>query len=391
MKTLFASFAILALCAVGTAAPQFFDARNDAMGGVGVASSRYQTAGFANPALLTKFKKGDRFAFILPSVGVRVADEDELIDAIADIQDEFDIAQAALASATITPAQLLSLANNLQGLNGRRVTGAAGVGFSFAIPSKSLGFALVAHSYVDTQAFTNIPALDITTIINASIAADLDSLTGEGVVLGAAVSEVGLALATEFSLANMSLSVGIVPKAQRIDTFNYSINVRNFDENDFTDSQFRNDVTKFNFDLGATLQVDDSLTLGIMARNLIEHDVQTVLTNNRILTYNIGPTITIGAAWSGDVITLAADIDVNDMERFKRNDDSQMLRLGAEFDAWNWVQLRAGFVTDLEDTVEDLFTAGVGLSPFDTFHIDIAGMASDKETYGAVVQLTFTF
>ena len=47
MKTLFASFAILALCAVGTAAPQFFDARNDAMGGVGVASSRYQTAGFA--------------------------------------------------------------------------------------------------------------------------------------------------------------------------------------------------------------------------------------------------------------------------------------------------------------------------------------------------------
>lgn len=387
-------YAALSLCASGSAAPQFFDARNDAMGGTGVASSRYQTAGFANPALLTKFKEGDAFAVILPAVGVRVADENGLIDAIDDIQAEFDAAEAALANATITAAQLLRLAANLQAMDGKTVTGAAGAGFSFAVPSKSFAFALVSHSYIDARAFTLVPSLDITTIINAIISGDLSGLTSEGVVLGAAVSEVGLAMATEFSLGGLPFSIGIVPKIQRIDTFNYSINIRNFDNNDFTDSQFRNDVTKFNFDLGVSLQLTESLMLGAMARNLIEHDVQTVMTNNRVKTYNLGPTLTLGAAWHNETITLAADIDVNDTERFQLNDDSQMLRLGIEFDAWNWLQLRAGLLTDMEDTVEDMMTFGVGLSPFDTFHIDIAGMAdlkSDSDTYGVVAQLTFTF
>lgn len=394
MKFHLTVFAALSLCAIGSAHPQFFDARNDAMGGTGVASSRYQTAGFANPALLTRFKKGDSFAFILPSVGIRVADEDGIIDAIDDVQNEIKAAQTALGNATITVAQLLRLAGNLLALDGKTANATAGAGFSFAFPSKSFGFALVGHSYLDAQVFAVVPTIDINTIITAVTSGDLNGLTTEGVILGAAVSEVGLAMATEFSLEDISLSVGIVPKVQRIDTFNYSINIRNFDDNDFTDSRFRNNATKFNFDLGASLQLNETLTLGAMARNLIEHRIQTVMTNNRIETYNMSPTLTLGAAWHNETVMLAADIDVNQMERFRRNDDSQMLRIGAEFDAWNWVQLRVGIQTDLEDTVDDLVTLGVGLSPFDTFHIDVAGITGLKrntETYGAIVQLTFTF
>lgn len=37
-----------------TAATSYFEARNDAMGGTGVASSHYGVAPLANPALLTK-------------------------------------------------------------------------------------------------------------------------------------------------------------------------------------------------------------------------------------------------------------------------------------------------------------------------------------------------
>ncbi|EIC82843.1 plasmid transfer protein TraF, partial [Serratia sp. M24T3] len=41
------------------AAGNYYDARNDAMGGTGVASSTYGTAVLANPALMTKAKPDD--------------------------------------------------------------------------------------------------------------------------------------------------------------------------------------------------------------------------------------------------------------------------------------------------------------------------------------------
>jgi hypothetical protein len=36
-------------------------------------------------------------------------------------------------------------------------------------------------------------------------------------------------------------------------------------------------------------------------------------------------------------------------------------------------------------------TAGLGFSPFDVVHLDLAGMDGGKNVYGAVVQLTLTF
>jgi hypothetical protein len=60
-------------------------------------------------------------------------------------------------------------------------------------------------------------------------------------------------------------------------------------------------------------------------------------------------------------------------------------------DAWTWAQLRIGYQTDLEDTVEDYFTAGIGIGLFDYFHLDIAGLISGSDTYGGVIQTSFTF
>ncbi len=36
-------------------------------------------------------------------------------------------------------------------------------------------------------------------------------------------------------------------------------------------------------------------------------------------------------------------------------------------------------------------TAGLGISPFDVVHIDVAGIAGTDNNYGAVAQLQFTF
>lgn len=60
--------------AITFAAGTWSDARNDAMGGTGVASSHYGSAALANPALLTKAQASDNVSLILPSVGVVVSD-----------------------------------------------------------------------------------------------------------------------------------------------------------------------------------------------------------------------------------------------------------------------------------------------------------------------------
>ena len=63
------------------------DARGLAMGDTGVASAKLAHAPAFNPSLLSQARNEDDFAIIFPSVGVVVADEEELIDSANDISD----------------------------------------------------------------------------------------------------------------------------------------------------------------------------------------------------------------------------------------------------------------------------------------------------------------
>ncbi|EJN8603124.1 conjugal transfer protein TraF, partial [Escherichia coli] len=56
-----------------------------------------------------------------------------------------------------------------------------------------------------------------------------------------------------------------------------------------------------------------------------------------------------------------------------------------------WAQLRAGYRQNLAGNDGSAFTAGVGISPFDVVHLDVAGLIGTDNTYGAVAQLQFTF
>ena len=56
-RTIIASAVLFSFNAA--AATSYFEARNDAMGGTGVASSHYGVAPLANPALLTKHNSND--------------------------------------------------------------------------------------------------------------------------------------------------------------------------------------------------------------------------------------------------------------------------------------------------------------------------------------------
>jgi len=67
------------------AANTWAEARNDAMGGTGVASANYGSGPLINPALLAKAKPDDDITVILPSVQAQISDKDNLRDEIDDV------------------------------------------------------------------------------------------------------------------------------------------------------------------------------------------------------------------------------------------------------------------------------------------------------------------
>lgn len=374
-------------------AAQVVEARNIAMGGTGVASSHYLAAGFANPSLLAMHGERDRFAFRLPSVGIWVSDPDGLRDAIDDFQANVDNVQAKINNATVTAADRTNLIAALNNLNGKTAVGAPGASFALAFPGEVLSVALVAQTIGDLRGTVNVDPADIAKINTAATSAVLDTLTSEGRITGILISELGINLATSFDLGNLKLAVGATPKYQRIDTFNYAINVNTYDEGGFDDSVYRTDNNHFNVDLGGALHIGELVTVGLTARNLIGEKFNTVTTLGQMFTYDLHPTLRAGAAVKLGSLTVAADVDVVEIERFTRaGDESRVLNAGFEFDLLGSVlQLRGGWQKDLEDkTVDDAFSAGVGLS-IGFFHLDIAGQYGGSDTYGAAVQTTFTF
>lgn len=88
-----------------SAANTWAEARNDAMGGTGVASAHYGSGVLLNPALLAKAKPEDNITVVLPAVGVQITDKDNLQDEINDISDKINYYDHVVDS--LTPGQIL--------------------------------------------------------------------------------------------------------------------------------------------------------------------------------------------------------------------------------------------------------------------------------------------
>lgn len=393
MRTLSFSFPVASLLLAGAATAQYYEARNAGMGGVGTASSHYLAAGWANPALLTRSRASDDFGVILPSIGATTYDKDGLVDDINDFVDAVDRVDAA---GTYTQSELFDLADRLTGLDNRQVTGTLGLGLMLAIPSRRFGFALHAKTFADLQAFVDVDQADVNLLTNPGSVGSSPTFLSEARIVGVAITEVGVSLATSFGDDSSRISFGVTPKLQQVDTINYGVNVDSFDNGEFDDDQYRNDDSAFNLDLGVAWEIENGITLGAVGRNLIDQTYTTVDTLGQAFVYDLNPTAAVGAAWQHGILTLTGDVDVIIAERFGTegglgDDNVRLARAGAELDLWRWLQLRVGYQTDLENTLDDAISAGLGLSPFDVLHIDIAGTYVSDNSYGAVAQLGLTF
>lgn len=381
------------------AAGNYFDARNDAMGGTGVASSTYGSAVLANPALMTKAQPEDKVSIILPAAGAQISDNDKLIDKVDDLTNSVD-GYRDLLNNFVFPTDIPriqaaagDLANRLEDIRGEKAWGQAGAAFAVTVPNDVLTFALVTKAYGTASVSSEISQSDIdnlNAVAGGGLPSSLD-LTSVGLGRGAIVYDFGVAMAHEFDIGGHPVSFGVTPKLQKTTLYNYSASVYTYDKSDFTDGRYKNNNTGYNVDAGVATDLGDNWTFGLSGQNLISRDIDTKEVNGYIDTYQIRPLVTSGVSFHTERLTTALDVDLTPTKRFKSMQDSQYASVGAEYRLLSWLQLRAGYRADMKSNDTNVFTGGFGISPYNKVHLDLAGMAGKDNTWGAVAQLNFTF
>lgn len=189
----------------------------------------------------------------------------------------------------------------------------------------------------------------------------------------------------------MPVMVGASPKLQRIDTYNYVVSANSFDSDDFNNSEYRNDETTFNLDIGVAMEPIEGLVLGLSGRNLFSKDVKTVEVQGRRFTYQVEPMFTAGVAYNKNMLTLTSDIDLNADKRFDEVVGTQYWRLGGEVRAINWLSLRFGYRHDMEDNTADIYSFGAGFAFGEVFHLDLTAMVGSDNAIGGVLQTSYHF
>lgn len=413
------------------AANTWTEARGDAMGGTGVASAHYGSGVLMNPALLAKAKPDDNVTVILPTVGAQITDKDNLQDEIDTINDKINhyddvisnldagqIIANPIGSVNQFQGAAKDLADELDYLNGKTARASAGVGMAVSVPNDVLSVAFVAKGYAHARVSSSIDQQDVdylrgiqnSTLRAAEVAVDA-ALNGTDEITknlnstasgkAAIVSDYGIAVARQFDLGGVPVSLGVTPKLQKTWLYNYTTSIYDYDSNDFNSSRYRNDDTGFNVDVGVAADFGENWTVGLSGQNLMSRDIDTKdirIRNGRTGeevsykdTYQIRPLVTAGVAWHTDLVTLSADGDLTETKGFKSEDTSQYVGVGAEVTPLSWLAVRAGFRGDVKGNDSNVFTGGVGFAPFNTVHVDLTGLYGEDETWGAGAQLTMTF
>ena len=357
-----------------TAASYAPDGRSNAMGNIGVATADYLVAPLYNPALLAVFHKSDDIGILLPAIGVNAKDADSSLETIMDLQDTIEDYENSGSNLAGLEQDINNYLDELHGNAPVNVT--AGVAFAIAIPSNNVSVSIYGRGYV--EAISNV---NVYTSVNTTERYEKSTVE----VTGFGYSEFGIALAKRYTIYGESFSFGVTPKYQILQTYSDITEIEDFEvELDESDAE----VTAFNFDLGA-VWMKNNFRAALAVKDVLAQEIQSTTTN---MTYELNPQATLGLAYAAEYFTFGVDVDLTEQTRYvELEDNTQFARVGVEFNAWHWAQLRAGFEHDLQDTMEDSLTAGIGISPFGTLNLDVAGSYGSDNQVGASASLSFTF
>ncbi|EKO3495460.1 conjugal transfer protein TraF [Vibrio fluvialis] len=358
------------------------DARGNAMGNTGVTTSDYLLAPFYNPALTAVYRDRDSVGLLVPALGANIRDSDESLSTIDDLQSSIDQFEAAGAGGA-TQENINQLNGYLDDLaDDKPFAVSGGAGIAVALPMNAVSLNFFARGYAEILADSTIAAN------TGNTASDVETRYQNSYVnmLAFGYSEYGVAVAKLFTLQGQQIAIGITPKIQELRTYKEVVTVQDFDLSDY--DQSKTSKNAFNLDIGA-VWLKDNFRAGIAAKDLISQEIKTYDDQS---SYTLDPQVTVSGGYVTDFLALAIDWDLTKQKRFKGvDDDTQFLRFGVEGNAWGWAQLRAGYEIDLESTLDNSITAGLGISPGDLVSVDLAANYAGNYQYGLSANLAFTF
>ena len=383
------SVVVLSVCSHSAfSIPFTFEGRSLGMGGVSVATADLATAAWANPAMLTRQRPNDDFSLLI-GVGAFVRDDDDLISDIDDFQ-AADSRRKTAQTAGDVPGEVaaaLDMVNIVAGIDGKDMavdaSGVAAVGMAFDKFAMALSIRADAIGAGTVTNLSQTPAQVVDPNFNI--------LNLEGVI----ATEFGVSFAKKFRFYNKRVSLGIKPKLVDLQAFVYRDAILNTNSlGDVFDNGKKSDLGTFtSFDLGAAVELTDSLRLGLNIRNLLTDEFDLGGTK-----LNFDTNTRIGLAYHNRMMTVAVDYDLTENKPLLANpvfDDlkTQYLAVGAEFNAFSFAQLRVGARKNVASGIssgakDTALTAGVGF--WLGFNLDIAAVFTNNSV-GGFVQTGFRF
>lgn len=403
---------IALLAAAGTAsAGDYYNGRLSGMSGAGYATGGYADGVIYNPSLGANFKEGDRFALVL-NAGALGEDEDDLLDGLEDLADYLEELEQMTASSFMgdiqydpnnpdindieQQAQQLQQAEaeeakrRLDGVANKTAHVGAGASLVLSIPNNWLAVSLVSTARVEAAVASVVDEDDYAIIDDAIGQTDFDpaQLQSYGIAKGALVGEVGLAMAKSLDTGEDSrLLLGVTPKYVHVTSFIYQTDVDSFDSDDFDADEYTVETTDTNIDVGATY-ISGNMHYALTVSNVLSREYATV---NPLETMEIKARPTTAIGYSSNWLTAEAAVDLRSSPSFATDRETQFARVGVELNGWNWLQLRAGIQHDMEDSVEDTYSVGLGFSPFNVVNIDVTGFKGEGNAIGGALQLGLRF
>lgn len=364
------------------------------------------TAAINNPALANTYDANDDFYFSL-GVGLLATDDADVIDTGELISDDIDIlsddiddlafdSQTTLIDVANSQLSLLVQANNITDnltlIDEQPVTARIGTNALVMIPNKYVNLGVFVEQYARLAVTVDYDDTD-TILLNAAIITLnsnlLDNLSSSGEGLGYSVIEGGLIIAKNIiDNRSFSLNLGTKIKSQRIDIISTSVDINDFDDDEFDLDDDIADSNQANIDLGlyANWGENKQWHFALVGNNLLSHDLDFINDNETVnfeLEANAQAAISYGHSW----YRFSAEIDLLDREGFANLEESQYIALGAQFSLGEHAQLRVGARTDINNVDEDVFTFGLGLSPWDIIALDISALKGQDDTLGFALQL----
>ncbi|WP_345420967.1 conjugal transfer protein TraF [Halioxenophilus aromaticivorans] len=379
------------------------DVRSMGMGGTGVASANGDTAAIMNPALMTGGPLQAGWSFVGPSLVVEASDRHDIADTVDDMTDAYDELDLAIQMQDVSSSEAYKDAflQELAELDNKPVTLKVNTELALTMPLGEMNLALGGRSTLDVTVIADYVSDDETLIENAIISGNADlledsasSVTGVGVV----VSEAYVALAHGATWQDQQLSFSVAPKYQELQTIYYKSTAGSYDQDDLDADDYVASESGFNLDLGMAYYITPKVNAGLTLRNVLGGDYDTIAPGtispryaaDEPLRYELNPKATVGVAYNGSMLTLAADLDLTEDSGFAGYDRAQFARLGAELNFWNWAAVRVGYRHDMNDVQENVVTAGLAFSPFNTFHFGLSSSYSENNTAGVGAEFKLT-